>query len=110
MRCSPATQNRRGHTSVASGTGIGFTCGVLSLSLFAGLAIVGDMTSAGWVTRFGVELNVGSAAAANGVGAAASAPELDAAAEVGFIGVLAASVLGGMTSIVLVAAFFSLVS
>ena len=80
------------------------------MSLFAGLTIVGEMTSAGCFSRFGVEPNAGSAADADAM-AEASAPELDAAAEAGVFGALAASVLGGITSIALVvAAFFSLVS
>ena len=81
------------------------------MSLFVGLTIVGEMTSAGCFSRFGVELNAGSAADAAAMADAASAPELDAAAEAGVFGALAASVLGGIRSIALVvAAFFSLVS
>ena len=93
---------------MASGTGIGFTCGVLSNSRFTGLTTVSYATSAGLITGLGVELNAGSAAAE--LDAAASAPELAAAAWGGFFGAKAASDPGGMTTIVLVAAFFSLVS
>ena len=80
------------------------------MSLFVGLTIVGEMTSAGCFSLFGVDLNAGSAADAAAMAEAASAPELDAAAEAGVFCALAAFVLGGMTTIVLVAAFFSLVS
>ncbi len=82
------------------------------MSLFAGLTIVGEMTSAGCFSRFGVEPNAGSAADSAAMTEATAGPELDAAAEAGNFGALrAASVLGGMTTIALVfAAFFSLVS
>ncbi len=80
------------------------------MSLFTGLTIVGDMTSAGCFSRFGVELNAGSAADAAAMAEAATGPELDAAADAGDFAALAASVLGGTTTIVLIAVFFSLVS
>jgi hypothetical protein len=59
------------------------------------------MTCAGCFSPFRVELNAGSAADAAAMAEAASAPELDAAAEVGVFGALVASVLGGIISIAL---------